>query len=137
MHSAILDKVPILEPLPARAVFALAREWTRNIFLPDDEVVREDEFIKAIYFVVRGTVGTSTNLGMGVRPLRLLDLAPGCFFGEECRALPVDGSPYHRSRYTATSVGYCELLSIPGKAYIKVSEEHEEIGIFVNPLLRE
>jgi hypothetical protein len=53
MHSAILARVPVLEPLPARAVFALAREWTRNIFLPDDEIVREGEFIKALFFVVR------------------------------------------------------------------------------------
>jgi hypothetical protein len=48
MHSTILDRVPILEQLPPRAVFALARAWTRKIFLPDDDIVREDDVIKSM-----------------------------------------------------------------------------------------
>jgi CRP-like cAMP-binding protein len=139
MHSAILAKVPILTPLPSRAVFALAKYWVRQIFLPDDEIVQEGEMIKALYFIVRGEVGVTLNMQLGMRSLRLVDLGSGDFFGEECRKGATGGigaMATERFAWNVQSIGYSELLVIPVEMFVQVAAEHESINKHVNPVLQ-
>jgi hypothetical protein len=66
------------------AIFVLAKYWRRVIFLPADVIVSEGDAIKCLYIVLRGRVGMSIKLQAGMRPLQLVDLEEGGFFGEEC-----------------------------------------------------
>jgi hypothetical protein len=79
----------------------------------------------------------SIKLRMGARSLRLVDLTPGGFFGEECSHGFDDekGAEVERYRCTVTSFGYSELLTIPRETYVQVATEHEEIMEHVNPVL--
>jgi CRP-like cAMP-binding protein len=98
--------------------------------------VGEGDVVAAVYFVVRGEVGLSLSIKMGVRPLRLVDLGPGGFFGEACHVARKEEEGPHRFPYMVTAKDYCELLSIPAEAYIKLAKEHDEINTFVNPIFR-
>jgi hypothetical protein len=82
MHRDIIAKVPILQPLTAKAVFAIARCWNKLIYLPEDEIVKEGAPVDNLYFVVRGTVGIKYKVGM--MRAKYIDFQPGDFFGEEC-----------------------------------------------------
>jgi hypothetical protein len=85
MHRDIIGKVPILQPLNAKAVFAIARSWNRLIYLPDDVIAAAGEPVNGVSFVVRGSLAITFKLGMmGNKALTLLDLGQGSFFGEEC-----------------------------------------------------
>merc|ERR1711988_1683784 len=84
MHGAYLSKVPALKPLPPMATFFLSKRWSRQIYLPDDVIATEGGPITALHFVLRGRVGISIKLHVGMRALRLVDLTEGGFFGEEC-----------------------------------------------------
>jgi hyperpolarization activated cyclic nucleotide-gated potassium channel 2 len=132
MHSAYLHKVPALKPLPPMATFFLSKKWSRVIYLPDDEIVQEGSPILALYFVLRGRVGMSIKLHVGMRALRLVDLTEGGFFGEDsCRRGKLN--PRHMS--TASALTHCELLMIPKEAYLEVANEYKEILKELDPLL--
>jgi hypothetical protein len=80
MHRDIVEKVPLLSRLGHQAVFAVAREWTRQIYLPLDQIVQEGAPVTSLYFVVRGVVrmGTTQTAMMGrSKMLVLIDIPPG------------------------------------------------------------
>jgi hypothetical protein len=92
MHRDIIERVPIFLRLGHQAVFAIAREWRRQIFLPEDLIVKEGTPVAALYFIVRGTVRMGTmqtvlNNAAGDSMLTLIDIPPGGFFGEEIGVL--------------------------------------------------
>jgi CRP-like cAMP-binding protein len=167
MHRDIVAKVPLLQPLTARAVFAIARVWKKLVYLPNDEIVSEGDSVDSLYFVVRGLVGITYNAGLGASKKSLIDLQEGGFFGEECseeckRAaqrmegiekgkqvkVMESGSVARASRresvldlssfvFTATSLSYTELLSVSRETYAEVALSFKEILVHVNSVLGE
>jgi hypothetical protein len=85
MHRSIIDRVPILQPLNAMAVFAIARCWVRQIYLPEDVIAKAGDPVGELCFLVRGEVDLTFKLGMmGKNAVPFVTLQAGAFFGEEC-----------------------------------------------------
>lgn len=77
----LLDRLkafPLFQSAPESFLLSIGRSLRPNIFQPAQEIIREGEDAKAMYWLVRGSVRVTSRDGEST----YAELKPGAFFGE-------------------------------------------------------
>ena len=143
MHKTLLAQIPVFSSLDPEPAFFLVKCWMREIYVPNDVIVRAIGEDEKLYVVIRGKISlyiprnqdrasrsnSTTSISKSETDKQYLeqaifmaDMNPGNFFGES--ALFGSEVTVKKKRQAAVAINYSELVSFVLQFDHRISNIH-------------